>query len=44
MTDYKWFYTSSSIVKETASLGGDVQDLVPRFVYKKLKEKFQQKK
>ena len=44
MTDYKWFYTSSSIVKETASLGGDVQDLVPQFVYKKLKEKFQQKK
>ena len=42
MTDYKWFYTSSTIVKETAGLGGDVQDLVPQFVLKKLKERFQQ--
>jgi pantetheine-phosphate adenylyltransferase len=40
MTDYKWFYTSSTIIKEAASLGGDVSGLVPATVCKKLKEKF----
>ncbi len=40
MTDYKWFYTSSTIIKEAASLGGDVSGLVPRIVDQKLKEKF----
>jgi pantetheine-phosphate adenylyltransferase len=40
MTDYKWFYTSSKIIKEAASLGGDVSGLVPPIVCKKLKEKF----
>ena len=40
MTDYKWFYTSSTIIKEAASLGGDVSGLVPPMVCKKLKEKF----
>ncbi len=41
MTDYKWLYVSSSIVKEVASFGGDVSGLVPEIVCKKLKEKFQ---
>lgn len=40
MTDYKWFYTSSTIIKEAASFGGDVSGLVPRVVFEKLKEKF----
>jgi pantetheine-phosphate adenylyltransferase len=40
MTDYKWFYTSSTIIKEAASLGGDISGLVPAFVNQKLKEKF----
>jgi pantetheine-phosphate adenylyltransferase len=40
MTDYKWFYTSSTIIKEAASLGGDVSGLVPPVVCRKLKEKF----
>jgi pantetheine-phosphate adenylyltransferase len=40
MTDYKWFYTSSTIIKEAASLGGDISGLVPALVNKKLKEKF----
>ncbi|MGM0427084.1 MAG: pantetheine-phosphate adenylyltransferase [Thermodesulfobacteriota bacterium] len=44
MTDYKWFYTSSTIIKEAASFGGDVSDLVPDAVNKKLKEKFLQTK
>ena len=40
MTDYKWFYTSSTIIKEAASLGGEVSGLVPPIVCKKLKQKF----
>ncbi len=40
MTDYKWFYTSSTIIKEAARFGGDVSGLVPEIVNSKLKEKF----
>jgi pantetheine-phosphate adenylyltransferase len=40
MTDYKWFYTSSTIIKEAASFGGDISGLVPKVVNQKLKEKF----
>jgi pantetheine-phosphate adenylyltransferase len=39
MTDYKWFYTSSTIIKEAASLGGDVSGLVPVVVNQKLKDR-----
>jgi len=40
MTDYKWFYTTSSIIKEAASFGGDISGLVPPLVHERLKEKF----
>jgi pantetheine-phosphate adenylyltransferase len=40
VTDYKWFYTSSTIIKEAASLGGDIEGLVPEIVNQKLKEKY----
>ncbi len=40
MTDYKWFYISSTIIKEAAGLGGDISGLVPDMVERKLKEKF----
>ncbi|MBW2027762.1 MAG: pantetheine-phosphate adenylyltransferase [Deltaproteobacteria bacterium] len=40
MTDYKWFYTSSTIIKEAASFNGDISGLVPPIVCRKLKEKF----
>jgi pantetheine-phosphate adenylyltransferase len=40
MTDYKWFYISSTIIKEAASLGGSIEGLVPDNVCRKLKEKF----
>ena len=40
MTDYKWLYTSSTIIKEAASLGGDIKGLVPEIVCQRLKEKF----
>ncbi len=44
MTDYKWFYISSTIIKEAASLGGDISGLVPPNVCLKLKEKYGQLK
>jgi pantetheine-phosphate adenylyltransferase len=44
MTDYKWFYISSTIIKEAASLGGDISGLVPPNVCWKLKEKYGQLK
>ncbi len=44
MTGYKWFYTSSTIIKEAASLGGSVKGLVPEIVNQKLMEKFTSKR
>jgi len=44
MTDYKWFYISSSMIKDAALLGGDVSGLIPAYVHKKLKEKIAQYK
>jgi pantetheine-phosphate adenylyltransferase len=40
MTDYQWFYTSSTIIKEAARYGGTIRGLVPDIVCRKLKEKF----
>src|SRR3989344_7835070 len=40
MTNEKFFYLSSSIVKEIASLKGNVSMFVPSIAEKKLKEKF----
>lgn len=39
MTDYKWLYISSTIIKEAARLNGDVQGLVPEPVLRRLREK-----
>lgn len=38
MTSYKYSYLSSSLVRELASLGGDVKNLVPDIVIKKLRK------
>ncbi|MGB9813465.1 MAG: pantetheine-phosphate adenylyltransferase [Thermovenabulum sp.] len=40
MTNTRYSFLSSSVVKEVASFGGCVKDLVPPHVEKKLKEKF----
>ena len=40
MTDYKWFYTSSTIIKEAASMNGNISGLVPPVVCQRLKEKY----
>jgi pantetheine-phosphate adenylyltransferase len=40
VTGLRWSFISSSIVKEAASFGADISDMVPSAVYKKLKEKY----
>jgi len=40
MTDFKWMYLSSTIVKEVAQYGGDVCGLVPGPVVKALQIKY----
>ncbi len=40
MTGLRWIFTSSSIIKEAAKFGGDVTDMVPPGVNRRLKIKF----
>ena len=40
MTGLRWIYTSSSIIKEAAGFGGNINGMVPSTVSKRLKEKF----
>lgn len=44
MTGLSWIFTSSSIIKEAARFGGDVSDMVPAIVNRKLRDKFNQVK
>jgi pantetheine-phosphate adenylyltransferase len=41
MTGMRWVFLSSSILKEAAMHGGDIEGMVPEIVVKKLKEKFE---
>ena len=40
MTGLRWIFTSSSIIKEAAGFGGNINGMVPPIVSEKLKEKF----
>ena len=40
MTGYRWFFTSSKIINEAASFGGNVKGLVPELVYQNLLKKY----
>ena len=40
MTDYKWLYISSTIVKEVAKHGGDIRGMVPEHVRERMLERF----
>jgi pantetheine-phosphate adenylyltransferase len=44
MTGMRWFFTSSSIIKEAALFGGDISDLVPPNVLDRVKAKFDRSK
>jgi len=40
MTGLRWIFTSSSIIKEAARFGGDINDMVPPVVNRELKKMF----
>ena len=40
MTDYRWLYISSTIIKQAASLGGNIRGLVPEAVVPYLYAKY----
>ncbi len=40
MTGLRWIFTSSSIIKEAAKFGGDISDMVPPSVERRLRAKF----
>lgn len=44
MTGLRWIFASSSIIKEAARFGGNIEGMVPANVLRKLKIKFGQKK
>lgn len=44
MTGLRWIFTSSSIIKEAARFGGNVESMVPALVHEKLMEKMKQLK
>jgi pantetheine-phosphate adenylyltransferase len=43
MSGFRWIYISSSIIKDAARHGGNIENLVPPHVEERLKEKFRQK-
>jgi pantetheine-phosphate adenylyltransferase len=43
MTGLRWIFTSSSIIKEAAQFGGNIEGMVSPSVYQRIKEKFGQK-
>jgi len=40
MTSEKYGFTSSTLIREIASLGGDLSNLIPENVHRRLKERF----
>jgi pantetheine-phosphate adenylyltransferase len=40
MTGLRWVFLSSSILKEAAIHGGNIEGMVPEIVYHKLREKY----
>jgi pantetheine-phosphate adenylyltransferase len=42
MTGLRWIFTSSSIIKEAARFGGNIEDMVPAIVNQKITQKFSQ--
>ncbi len=43
MTGLRWIFTSSSIIKEAARFGGNIDGMVPAIVNQKVREKFNNK-
>jgi pantetheine-phosphate adenylyltransferase len=44
MTSEQYGFTSSTLIREVASLGGDLSNLIPDNVYERLKQRFKKLK
>ena len=44
MTSEQYGFTSSTLIREVASLGGDLTNLIPPNVHKRLKERFKERR
>jgi len=44
MTSEQYGFTSSTLIREVASLGGDLSNLIPNSVYERLKKRFEEKR
>jgi pantetheine-phosphate adenylyltransferase len=42
MTGLRWIFTSSSIIKEAARFGGNIDGMVPAYVKRKIMKKYSQ--
>ena len=40
MTDYRWLYISSTIIKDVARLGGSIEGLVPEFIQTRVAQRY----
>lgn len=43
MTDYRWLYISSTIIKDVARLGGSVEGLVPENILRHVKKRMEER-
>ncbi len=41
MTSAEYGFTSSTLIREIAALGGDVSNLIPKIIYKRLRERLE---
>lgn len=44
MTDYRWLYISSTIIKDVARLGGSIDGLVPEVILRRVEERMAQRR
>jgi len=44
MTSAEYGFTSSTLIREVAALGGDVSNLIPKSIYKKVQERLEKAK
>ncbi|GAB1409041.1 pantetheine-phosphate adenylyltransferase [Desulfovibrionales bacterium] len=43
MTDYRWLYISSTIIKDVARLGGSIEGLVPELIHARVARRYDER-
>jgi len=44
MTSEQYGFTSSTLIREVASLGGDLSNLIPKNIYNRLKQRLKERR